>query len=118
MKSLFADNVEVAMPEWLERLLEKTDSDSVTYLREHNEEYKRLWQEEKTLVNTYPCISKLMEGKGSIRLNAEEHDAVVSYLSLASKLESMERRELYLYGHVHCYEYLKRLGGVPGYEKT
>ena len=56
----------------------------------------------------FPCIMKVMEGKGEIYLTVEEHAAFVQCLRLSRELDDMERLQLYFRGHTDAVAYIKK----------
>lgn len=109
MKSLFED--EEADPSfWTDLLMEKVDKDSVVYLRNQDREYQEIGRKKKEIQDNFPCIEKLMDDDGAVEISAEEHKKFLEFLALRSDMEYRERELHYWYGHVHCYEYLKRIG--------
>ena len=95
MKSLFSEN-DIVLPEWLGILLEKVDRDTVQELLAEHEEYQTFCAKRKELLNQYPVIEKLLDDNGEVR----------------NKIENKERLYHYLYGHIHCYEYMKKIGVI------
>ena len=100
MKSLFSEN-DIVLPEWLGNLLEKVDRDTVQELLAEHEEYQTFCAKRKELMNQYPVIETLLEDIGEVRISEQEHQAVLEYFQVR-----------YLYGHIHCYEYMKKIGVI------
>ena len=100
MKSLFSEN-DIVLPEWLGILLEKVDRDTVQELLAEHEEYQTFCAKRKELLNQYPVIEKLLDDQ-----------AVLEYFQVRDKIENKERLYHYLYGHIHCYEYMKKIGVI------
>jgi hypothetical protein len=92
-----------------EENFQEMDSTITTALLECDEEYSALRKRLGELEQQYP-IEKWLEGKGEIRLTAEEHAALVEYMSVSFESENRERLNLYLAGHKDCFAYLKRIG--------
>ena len=111
MKSLFSEN-DIVLPEWLGNLLEKVDRDTVQELLAEHEEYQTFCAKRKELMNQYPVIETLLEDIGEVRISEQEHQAVLEYFQVRDKIETKERLYHYLYGHIHCYEYMKKIGVI------
>jgi len=111
MKSLFSEN-DIVLPEWLGILLEKVDRDTVQELFADHEEYQTFCAKRKELLNQYPVIETLLEDSGEVRISEQEHQAVLEYFQVRDKIENKERLYHYLYGHIHCYEYMKKIGVI------
>ena len=110
MKSLFSEN-DIVLPEWLGILLEKVDGDTVQELLAEHEEYQTFCAKRKELLNRYPVIETLLEDSGG-SISEQEHHAVLEYFQVRDKIENKERLYHYLYGHIHCYEYMKKIGVI------
>lgn len=117
MKSLFSEN-DIVLPEWLGILLEKVDRDTVQELLAEHEEYQTFRAKRKELLNRYPVIETLLEDSGG-SISEQEHHAVLEYFQVRDKIENKEQRTKnkerlyhYLYGHIHCYEYMKKIGVI------
>ena len=63
-------------------------------------------------MNQYPVIETLLEDIGEVRISEQEHQAVLEYFQVRDKIENKERLYHYLYGHIHCYEYMKKIGVI------
>ena len=111
MKSLFSEN-DIVLPEWLGILLEKVDRDTVQELLAEHEEYQTFCAKRKELLNQYPVIEKLLDDNGEVRISEQEHQAVLEYLQVRDKIENKVRLYHYLYEHIHCYEYMKKIGVI------
>lgn len=111
MKSLFSEN-DIVLPEWLGILLEKVDRDTVQELLADHEEYRTFCAKRKELLNQYPVIETLLEDSGEVSISEQEHQAVLEYFQVRDKIENKERLYHYLYGHIHCYEYMKKIGVI------
>lgn len=112
MKSLF-DDEEVNLPHWIILLFDKVDRDSVVQLRKQDKVYQEMMKKKLEIQNKFSCIEKLMDDDvGNVSLSAEEHKYFLEFLSLKSDMEFRERKLYYWYGHVHCYEYMKKIGAV------
>ena len=107
--ALQSDN-EQTMPEWIDKLLEDVDTESVQFLREHDENYQEMQKQYLEMQNRYPYIEKLFDDGGEICLSQEEHGIVLEYLQLQLKMEIKERGLLYWFGHRQCCEYLGKVG--------
>ena len=81
-------------------------------LRTSDGEYAELWQEVLALMEEFPVLGMMTEGEGAVNLSAEEHKAFVHYLDLKDKMENIERKHIYLCGHRHSFDYLKRIGVI------
>ena len=90
----------------------KVDRDTVQELLAEHEEYQTFCAKRKELLNQYPVIEKLLDDNGEVRISEQEHQAVLEYLQVRDKIENKERLYHYLYGHIHCYEYMKKIGVI------
>lgn len=89
--------------------IDEADSETMDWLGK--QEYYQKWQGElKKLVEKYPCIDEILEGKEEISLTKDEHKAFVKYLAVKQRMDSAERREYYRFGHVHAQRYGNELG--------
>lgn len=89
--------------------IDEADSETMDWLGK--QEYYQKWQGElKKLVEKYPCIDEILEGKEEISLTKDEHKAFVKYLAVKQRMDSAERREYYRFGHVHAWRYGNELG--------
>lgn len=88
--------------------IEDVDGEAMEWLK--TQKYYQTWlEEQKALVEKYPCINDILESDGEISLTKEEHEALVHYLEIQQKKESAERREYYRFGHVHAKKYWHEL---------
>ena len=111
MKSLFSEN-DIVLPEWLGILLEKVDRDTVQELLADHEEYQTFCAKRKELLDQYPVIEILLDDNGEVRISEKEHKALLEYFKVRDEIENKERLYHYLYGHIHCYEYMKKIGVI------
>lgn len=109
MKPMFTDE-EDSLPHWITLLYEKVDGDSVAYLRNQDKEYQDIMEKKNELRSQYPCIDRLMEEPATMEISREEHEKFLQYLALRNEMECRERELYYWNGHVHCYEYMKKMG--------
>jgi hypothetical protein len=93
----------------LEDRFQEMDSSITTALLERDEQYAALRKRLGELEQQYP-IEKWLEGKGAVSLSAEDHAALVEYMSVTFEAENRERLNLYLAEHKDCFGYLKRIG--------
>lgn len=110
MKSLFA-NEEIILPSWLKILLETIDSETIQKLSE-NQEYRKMQIRRKELLEHYPIIEKVIDDEGKVSISEQEHKALLEYFLVKDCMENEERLYHYLYGHIHCYEYMKKIGVI------
>lgn len=110
MKSLFA-NEEIILPSWLKILLETIDSETIQELSE-NQEYRKMQIRRKELLEHYPIIEKVIDDEGKVSISEQEHKALLEYFLVKDRMENEERLYHYLYGHIHCYEYMKKIGVI------
>lgn len=110
MKSLFA-NEEIILPSWLKILLETIDSETIQKLSE-NQEYRKMQIRRKELLEHYPIIEKVIDDVGKVSISEQEHKALLEYFLVKDRMENEERLYHYLYGHIHCYEYMKKIGVI------
>ncbi len=78
-------------------------------LLRNNDDYRKHFHKRIELQERHPCIKEVIEGQGAVSLNEEEHGALVEYLNLLSKSNSIERMQLYFRGHADCFSYLKKI---------
>lgn len=84
--------------------IDDVDCETMKWLQE--QEFYQKWQDElKQIMEKYPCIADVLEGKEEVFLSKEEHKAFVHYLEIEQQKESAERREYYRFGHVHAGKY-------------
>lgn len=110
MKSLFA-NEEIILPSWLKILLETIDSETIQKLSE-NQEYRKMQIRRKELLEHYPIIEKVIDDEGKVSISEQEHKALLEYFLVKDCMENEERLYHYLYGYIHCYEYMKKIGVI------
>lgn len=111
MNPIFTDEKD-SLPQWITLLYEKVDGDSMAYLRNRDAEYQEFFERKKAIQEQYPCIDRLMEDTGAIQISGEEHEMFLEYLALRSNMDYRERELYYWHGHVHCYEYMKKIGAL------
>jgi len=88
-------------------------SERITELLLHtNDEYQKLYQRKKELLEQCPFISAVMYGDGSVSLSTEEHKKLVDYLNVVNNLENIERMQLYFRGHMDGFSYLKKIEAI------
>jgi hypothetical protein len=100
------------LPERIKALFPEIDSDTAIDLLHNNDEYGQLHQRKGELTEQYPFISAVLEGEGPIALSAEEHKILTDYLDTATRMEDMERMQLYFRGHTDGFSYLKKIGAI------
>jgi hypothetical protein len=88
------------------------DSEICMELRESGGEYTEMWDEMIRLQKDFPIIPTATQGAGGVTLTAEEHAALVRYLSLKNSMENAERKQIYFRGHTDNFAYLKKIGAV------
>lgn len=88
--------------------IEDADSKTMEWLRTQGF-YQKWLEEQKMLVQKYPCIDNILESDGEITLTKEEHEAFTHYMEIQQKKEAAERREYYRFGHVHAMKYWHEL---------
>jgi len=96
----------------IEDAFSEIDSDISTALFKTDSEYAALRRETDGLQQNYPVIEKVLESEGAISLTADEHAALVRYISLTRQIEESERRQIYFRGHTDNFAYLKRIGAI------
>ncbi|MDR1541827.1 MAG: hypothetical protein LBU32_28365 [Clostridiales bacterium] len=101
-----------SLPERIKDAFPKIDSDIATDLRKRDEGYSMLFKESDSLQTQFPAIMDVLEGEGEISLIAEEHAALVRYLTVKQEMEYAERQHIYFRGHTDGYAYLKEIGVV------
>lgn len=100
------------LSERITELFPEIDSDTTTKLLHTNEEYQKLYQRKKELLEQCPFITALMYGDGPVSLNTEEHKKFVDYLNIVINLENIERMQLYFRGHMDGFSYLKKIEAI------
>lgn len=88
--------------------IDEVDRETMEWLgrQELYQEWKR---EQSEIMEKFPCVDNVLEGQGELFLTAEEHEAVVRYLFVRQKMDSVERREYYRFGHIHAHRYRNEL---------
>jgi len=100
------------LAERIDAAFSEIDSNTCTDLRKNNSKYIEMWQEASKLQQEFPVIQKITEGDGAITMSAEEHTALVRYLSLKNDMENIERKQIYFRGHTDNFAYLKKIGAI------
>lgn len=116
MKSFYGD-IDIEMPVWMFALLEDVNENIRVELNEQSKDYQKLKKQQQRLIKQYACIQSFLYEEGEVRLDQEEHKSVLNYLQLSASVEAFERRGYYMYGHSHCYEYMKRIGALRDDER-
>ena len=94
----------------IEESFPEIDNDICMDLFHSNEKYVELFNKSDELQKMHPFIMKVLEGSGEVSLTAEEHGALVEYLSVKIRMEDMERQYIYFHGHKDNFAYLKKIG--------
>lgn len=116
MKAIFTDEKD-SLPQWVTLLYEKVDGDSMAYLRNQDKEYQEVMRKKKAIQEQFSCIDRLMDGAEAIQISKEEHEMFLEYLALRNEMECRERELYYWCGHVHCYEYMMKIGALSDENK-
>ena len=103
--------MEPAKSDWINERYKGIENEVAARLRD-DEQYTALRQQRDGLMEKHPCILQLLEGKGAISINEEEHAAFIQYVMLQIEEENLERREIYCFGHADCIAYMKRVGAL------
>lgn len=111
MTPIFTDEKD-SLPQWITLLYEKVDGDSMEYLRHQDNEYQEILERKRAIQKQYPCIDRLMDDTGAMQISEKEHEMFLEYLALRNEMECRERELYYWHGHVHCYEYMKKIGAL------
>lgn len=111
LKFLSGDNGG-GMPEWMEELMEDVDMESVEMLRKYDGEYQRIMKERAEIQKKFPCIDKLLDGKGGITFSPEAQEAFQEYMRLNCNIDFRERQMYFWSGHIYSYEYLRKVGAL------
>ena len=77
-----------------------------------NQEYRKMQIRRKELLEHYPIIEKVIDDEGKVSISEQEHKALLEYFLVKDRMENEERLYHYLYGHIHCYEYMKKIGVI------
>jgi hypothetical protein len=88
------------------------ESGIVTALRKGDEGYASLVRRKKELEEMFPFMESVLEGAGAVSLSEDEHAGLSEYTDVSFKMESIERKSLYLAGHRDCLAYLKLIGAL------
>lgn len=96
----------------IEESFAEIEDEAISDFRETDEEYNALYQQILRLKEDNPFIRKVIDGSSSISLTAEEHETLIEYFRLQSRLDGMERQRLYFRGHTDCISYLKKVGAL------
>jgi len=88
------------------------ENDIVTDLFHTDEKYAALRKEADEMQRTHPFIMEVLEGSKEISLSTEEHGVLAQFLSLSSRIEDIERQQIYFRGHMDSFAYLKRIGAI------
>lgn len=100
---------EHSYPEWFSWLIDSVDCGSIRKLREKDNEYQAFMSKGNLLQEEFPCIHQLIEEEGALSISGTEHQKILEYLHLRSEMEYRERLLYYWYGHLHCYEYMRKM---------
>ena len=100
------------LPERITALFPEIDSDTAIDLLHSNDEYQQFYQRKKEIMEQCPFISAVMDGGGPVSLNAEEHKSLADYLNVVTRMENIERMQLYFRGHTDGFSYLKKIGAI------
>jgi hypothetical protein len=103
--------MEPVKSDWINDRYSEVENEVAAKLHE-DKPFMALRQRRDQLMEKHPCILQLLEGKGAISINEEEHAAFVQYIVLQIEEENIERREIYCFGHADCIAYLKRVGAL------
>ena len=101
-----------SLSERIMALFPEIDSDTVIDLLHSNDEYQQLHQRKKELMEQCPFISAVMEGDGPISLDEKEHESLTDYLNVVTRMENIERMQLYFRGHTDGFSYLQKIGAI------
>jgi len=88
------------------------DSDTCVDLRQKDEEYRALCDEQGVLTGKYPFIEEMTDGNAPDSLSTDEIAALTRYLVLEGEKLSAELRALYYRGHADCLAYLKKIEAI------
>ena len=102
----------INLAERIEDAFSKIDNDICVDLRGSDAEYAEMWRETLKLQREYPVIPQVIHGEGKVSLSAEEHKALVRYLSLKNEMKNIERKQIYFRCHMDNYAFLKKIGAV------
>ena len=100
------------LPERIADAFPEIDSDIVTDMLEHNEEYAKMRKQIDTMQRENPFIVAVTEGEAAVSLSAEEHKILADYFNLYVEMTNMERQQIYFRGHTDSFAYLKKMGVI------
>ncbi len=100
------------LPQRIEEDYPEMENEMLLELRKKDKEYEEIHEQFYGMDEQYPFIMKVLEGKGSIALTAEEHEILLRYLALYRKLDTKERIHIYFRGHTDAVGYLKKIGMI------
>lgn len=61
------------------------------------------------MLEQYPVLDEVLDGDGTVTLNADEHRAFKEYLANRDDMERLEREYYYYYGQSHVFSYGRML---------
>ncbi len=96
----------------LEELFPEIDSDVAVNLLHDNAKYKQLYDKKKEMLVQNSFIQDVVDGEGQITISTKEHEIFLDYLNVVSRMENMERVQLYFRGHADNFSYLKKIGAI------
>lgn len=89
---------------FIDGAIEAVDKATVLNLKK-KKRYRKLLKERNDLSKRYSIIEQVLEGKGKVKVNEEEHHALNDYLDIIDEMEVIERQEYYLWGLRHAIKF-------------
>lgn len=86
---------------WMDALDMRVSEQIVIYLKDYHQEYRDTSRRQRELLEQYPVL----DGDGTVTLNADEHCAFKEYLVNRDDMEQLEREYFYYYGQSHVFSY-------------
>ena len=100
------------LAERIDKTFSEIENEICAYLRNNDSEYADMWQEVTRLENDFPVIQRVTAVSGAINLTAEEHHALTQYLNLKKDMGNIERKQIYISGHMDNTAYIKQIAGL------
>ncbi|MCB6416565.1 hypothetical protein LI221_16135, partial [Faecalimonas umbilicata] len=82
---------------WMDALDMRVSEQIVTYLKDYHQEYRDTSRRQWEMLEQYPVLDEVLDGDGTVTLNADEHRAFKEYLANRDDMERLEREYYYYY---------------------